>query len=40
MKPRAIRFLTAEDVIRTHKYAMLDQGSEPVLRDRGLWRVP
>lgn len=36
MTTQDLRFLTAEDVIRLHKYAMLDQGSEPVLRDRGL----
>lgn len=36
MSKREIRFLTAEDVVGIHRFALLDQGVEPRLRDSGL----
>jgi death-on-curing protein len=36
VRPGSPAFLTLDDVIRLHRYAMLDQGSAPILRDRAL----
>lgn len=36
MTSRPIRFLSAQDVLQVHRFAMLDQGVAPRLRDAGL----
>src|SRR5438034_276334 len=36
MTPGGIRFLTADDVLRLHSYAIRDQGGNPGIRDAAL----
>lgn len=34
--PDSVRFLAIEDVLRLHRIAIIDQGGDPSMRDRGL----